>query len=69
MAATYCAGGRAEGNRIKAVPESEALCELWVVQSSDNGRLENGACPGVKNIGKPGQSHQNANAIVVDPQE
>jgi hypothetical protein len=30
-----------------------ALYALWAIQGSDNGRLEIGACLGVKNIGKP----------------
>jgi hypothetical protein len=41
------------GNRPGALPQSTALYALWAIQGFDNGRLEIGACLGVKNIGKP----------------
>ena len=34
-------------------PSQQLYTKLWAIQGSDNGGLENGACLGVKNIGKP----------------
>ena len=36
-----------------SIPEPAALCEIWAIQGSEKGWLENSACLGVKNIGKP----------------
>jgi hypothetical protein len=45
--------GQGSQNRPRPVPESAAVRKAWALQGSDSGWLEDGACLGVKNIGKP----------------
>ena len=45
--------GQRPWNRPRSIPQSTALYALRAIQSSDNGGLENSACLGMKNIGKP----------------
>ncbi|NOS90219.1 MAG: hypothetical protein HOP34_17080, partial [Methylococcaceae bacterium] len=47
------AQGQRSRDRPRSIPEPAALCEIWAIQGSDKGCLENSACLGVKNIGKP----------------
>ena len=47
------AQGQRSRDRPWSLSEPAALYEIWAIQGSDNGWLENGACLGVKNIGKP----------------
>jgi len=47
------AQGQRSWDRPRSIPEPAALCEIWAIQGSDKGWLENSACLGVKDIGKP----------------
>ncbi len=42
-----------QGRSIEALPASEVVCRLWVIQGSGEDALEIGACRNVKNTGKP----------------
>ena len=52
-ASDEAAQGQRSWDRPRSIPEPAALGEIWAIQGSDKGWLENSACLGVKNIGKP----------------
>ena len=47
------AQGQGSWDRPRSFPKPAVICEIRAIQGSDKGGLENSACLGVKNIGKP----------------